>query len=81
MTHSTIRKKLHNYIDTIEEKKLKAMYTIFEDEIENETHGEYSVELKALLDKRYESYKKTGLSVTEKEANKRINKLLKSAKK
>ena len=81
MTRSTIRKKLHNYIDTIEEKKLKAMYTIFENEIENEYHEEYSADFKALLDKRYESYKKTGLFITEKDASKRINKLLKSIKK
>ena len=33
MTTVTIRQKLHQFIDTIEEKKVKAIYTIFEEEI------------------------------------------------
>jgi hypothetical protein len=73
----TIRKKLHQFIDTVEEKKLKAMYVIFEEEIESE----YSDEFKKMLDERYEKYKRTGVYVTEKEANRRINSLLRSKKK
>ncbi len=34
MTTPTIRKKLHNYIDAANDKKLKAIYTILEKEIE-----------------------------------------------
>ena len=33
MTTISIREKLHQFIDTIEEKKVKAIYTIFEEEI------------------------------------------------
>jgi len=33
MTTISIREKLHRFIDTIEEKKVKAIYTIFEEEI------------------------------------------------
>jgi hypothetical protein len=29
-----IREKLHHFIDTIEDKKAEAIYTLFEDEIE-----------------------------------------------
>lgn len=37
MTTIAIRKKLHEFIDNIEEKKAKAIYTLFEEEIK---HGE-----------------------------------------
>ena len=33
MTTTAIRQKLHEFIDTIEEKKAKAIYTLFEEEI------------------------------------------------
>jgi predicted transcriptional regulator len=33
MTTVAIRKKLHLFIDEIEEKKVKAIYTLFEEEI------------------------------------------------
>ena len=33
MTTIAIRKKLHQFIDNIEEKKAKAIYTLFEEEI------------------------------------------------
>ena len=58
-----IRKKLHQFIDTVEEKKLKAMYTIFESEIEYEHNEEFY----AMLNERYEEYKRTGVSISEKE--------------
>ena len=38
MTTISIRGKLHQFIDTIEEKKLKAIYTIFEEEIVKGQH-------------------------------------------
>jgi hypothetical protein len=34
METTTIRQKLHQYIDTVEDKKLAAIYTIFENEID-----------------------------------------------
>lgn len=36
MPTANIRQKLHNFIDTIEDKRVKAIYTLFEDEIEQE---------------------------------------------
>lgn len=33
MTTVSIRQKLHEFIDKIEEKKVKAIYTLFEEEI------------------------------------------------
>lgn len=36
MEPSSIKQKLHHYIDVADEKKLQAIYTILEDEIEGE---------------------------------------------
>ena len=35
MTTIAIRQKLHQFIDSLEEKKAKAIYTLFEEEIEH----------------------------------------------
>ena len=35
MTTATIRKKLHDYINIADDKKVKAIYTIVEDEMES----------------------------------------------
>lgn len=37
MTATAIRKKLINYLENADEKKVKAVYTIFEDEINQPT--------------------------------------------
>ena len=74
---STLREKLHYYIDHVEDKKIKAFYTIVESDIENE-ETIYSPEFKAELDQRQEDYKngKTKL-ITAAESKKRIQKLIK----
>jgi hypothetical protein len=36
MATVNIREKLHHFIDTIEDKKAKAIYTLFENEIDND---------------------------------------------
>ena len=54
MTSIQLRKKLHSYIDTAEEKKLKAIYTMVEDEIE--TPSLLTPEQKKELDKRLVEY-------------------------
>ncbi len=36
MENTAIRQKLHQFIDTIEDEKLEAIYTIFENEIETD---------------------------------------------
>ncbi len=51
MEPASIKQKLHHYIDVADEKKLQAIYTILEDEIE----GEYFYtqdEIKMFYDRR-----------------------------
>jgi hypothetical protein len=70
MTTVALRQKLHKFIDSIEEKKVKAIYTLFESEIEQEV--EYSDEFKAELDKRLEYYRNGGKTVSPTEIKKRL---------
>jgi hypothetical protein len=74
---TTQREELLHYIETVEDKKIKAFYTILEKEIKEETSVEYTTELKNELDKRYDGYKsgKTKM-ITPTESKKRINKIL-----
>ena len=76
MTTAAIRQKLHNYLETADDKKIKAIYTLVEDEVE-EAQEDYTDEFKAELDRRYEEYKKDGKVVTMEEMNERIRKILK----
>ncbi|MFM9839803.1 MAG: hypothetical protein ACKVOQ_16175 [Cyclobacteriaceae bacterium] len=73
----TIREKLIDYIEHVEDKKVKAFYTIVQTDIERESV--YTPEFKSELDKRYDDYK-AGKSkmVTQMESKKKIQKLLKS---
>ncbi|MBL7700851.1 MAG: hypothetical protein JNM14_01255 [Ferruginibacter sp.] len=79
MTTIAIREKLVNYMKLADDKKVKAMYALFEDEIEQDDI-EYSKEFKKELDKRYDYYKKGGKMVSQDEANKQISKLLQAGK-
>lgn len=76
---TTQREELLHYIETVEDKKIKAFYTILEKEIKEEMNVEYTVEFKTELDKRYEGIKlgKTKM-ITPAESSRRINKILKS---
>ena len=74
-----IREKLHKFIDTIEDKKAEANYTLFEDEIE-ENDWEYTDEFRAELDRRYEYYKSGGKMISAAEAEEQISKVLQSDK-
>jgi len=71
MTTIALREKLHKFIDSIEEKKVKAIYTLFENEIE-QSEVDYSDEFKAELDKRIEYYHKGGKTVSPTEIKKRL---------
>lgn len=79
MRKNTIRKKLHSFIDTAEDKKVKAIYALLEDEIEQDEQ-EYSDEFKQELDKRAAYYRNGGKMVSAAEADKQIQKVLQSAK-
>ena len=79
MTTTNIRQKLHLFIDTIEDKKAEAIYTLFEDEIEQD-EWEYTEDFKAELDKRYAYYKSGGKMIHATEADEQISAILQSRK-
>ena len=79
MSRSDIRRKLHHFIDTIEDKKVKAIYTLFEQEIEQE-EMEYTQEFKEELDRRYAYYVNGGKMVSAATSEKQINELLRKGK-
>ncbi len=79
METSAIRKKLHQFIETIEDKKAEAIYTLFENEIDQD-EWEYADEFKATLDGRYEYYKNGGKMVSPSEADEQIKEMLQSEK-
>ncbi|MES2796728.1 MAG: hypothetical protein V4683_12225 [Bacteroidota bacterium] len=54
MDVSTIRKKLHDYLEVAPDKKVKAIYTMIETELSNTI--DYSQEFKQELDNRNQSY-------------------------
>ena len=56
MTTVAIRQQLHNYLEVAGNKKVKAIYTMMEEEIK-ESAVEYTDEFKAELDRRYADYK------------------------
>jgi hypothetical protein len=80
MRTTTIRQKLHQFIETAEEKKVKAIYALLEDEIAQD-EWEYTDEFKADLDRRFAYYKNGGKMVSAKEADKQINELFKKGRK
>lgn len=81
MTTAAIRQKLHSYLEVANDKKIKAIYTMVEEAIE-ESEIEYTDEFKAELDRRHAAYEKgSEKAMTAAESKKRIQKLLKSARK
>lgn len=54
MKTSALKQKLHDYIDTANEKKLKAIYTILEQEIEDKYDWRSDEEWLAELNRREE---------------------------
>ncbi|MBA3829851.1 MAG: hypothetical protein H0X33_13005 [Taibaiella sp.] len=81
MNTTTIRQKLHNYLEVADDKKIKAMYTMMEVEIE-EGITEYSNEFKAELEERSAGYKNGNeKTVTAAESRKRVQKIMKAGDK
>ncbi len=75
MTITAIRQRLVNYMNVADDKKLKAIYALVEDEIEQD-EIEYSDEFKKELDRRFEYYKNGGKMISASEADKRISNIL-----
>jgi hypothetical protein len=81
MTTHALRQKLHSYLEVADDKKIKAMYIMMEDEIE-ESAIEYTDEFKKELNQRYADYKSgKAKMITAATSKKRIQNLLKSGRK
>jgi hypothetical protein len=74
MNTSTIRRQLHNYLEVADEKKLKAIYTMLEDEISQVSDSgiEYTAAEKKELDRRVKNYLNGERTVSAAEMNKRL---------
>ena len=71
MTTASIRKQLQHYLQVADERKLKAIYVMVEDDL-RESEEEYSPALKKELDRRVDNYLKKGNLVSAREMNKRL---------
>ncbi|MFT4152608.1 hypothetical protein [Parafilimonas sp.] len=81
MTTTAIREQLKNYLQVADEKKVKAIYALVEDDIKNDDF-EYPEALKTQLDAIEEDYNKGDVKFyTEKEIRAETRKLLKSLQK
>lgn len=78
MTTLAIRKKLADYLQVADDKKIKAMYALLENDIEQELA--YSPALKKQLDASVSYYKKGGKMISASEAGKEIKKILQPVK-
>jgi hypothetical protein len=78
MTISTIREKLYDFIKVADDKKVKAIYLMLEDEISEETEWWKDKRLMGEFDRRYKAWetgKEKGYSLEE------VNVLFEGAKK
>lgn len=80
MTTATIRAKLSDYISIADEKKLKAIYVMVEDEINDAEPVNYTPSLKSELDRRVAHYLDAGKMVSPVDMNKRLQKIRKKRK-
>lgn len=80
MSTSAIRQKLHSYLEVADDKKVKAIYTMMEEDIEKSA-VEYTDDFKKELDRRYAYYKSGGKMISAAESNKQIQEILKKGRK
>jgi hypothetical protein len=80
MSTSSLRKKLQDYLEVADDKKIKALYAIMENDIEGSV-GEYSEEFKRELDRRYAYYKSGSKMVSPGEVDRRIKRILNKGRK
>lgn len=75
------RQQLQNYLEIADDKKVRAIYTMMEDEIK-EASITYNLELKDELDNRYAAYKNgTEKLISASESKKRITRMMKKIQK
>jgi hypothetical protein len=74
-----MREQLRNYLEFADDQKVKAIYTLVEDDLQN--NAEYPDELKAQLDEAEEYYNKGGKMITQAEMQHRLKRALKADKK
>jgi hypothetical protein len=79
MAITSIRKKLADYMLVADDKKVKAVYALLEEDIELKDFV-YTPELKRTLDNTYTYYEKGGKMVSAAEAEKKIKKVLQTSK-
>lgn len=83
MTTTTLKKKIHKYIDSTDERILQVVYTILEEHIklkEEEEHHISDSDIKE-FDRRWENYKKGNVKTFSlEETKKEISKKLKTIK-
>ena len=80
MTTAAIRTKLADYIRIADEKKLKAIYTMVEDEINEASPVIYTPSLKSEMDRRVDHYLDGGKMISPSEMNKRLQGIRKKRK-
>jgi hypothetical protein len=81
MSTIILRQKLHSYLEIADDKKVKAIYAIMENDIE-QSALEYTTELKSELDNRYTNFKNGKAKIiTAEESRKKIQRILKVANK
>jgi hypothetical protein len=80
MNTATIRAKLQDYIRVVDNKKLKAIYVMVEEEINETEQVSYTPALKSELDRRVAHYLNGGKMVTSADMNKRLQTLRKKRK-
>ena len=79
MTTLAIRQKLADYMKVADETKVKAVYALLKDQMEQE-ETVYSEDFKNELDQRYAYYKSGGKMVNAAEVDKQINTILQARK-
>ncbi|MBN8788905.1 MAG: hypothetical protein J0I84_17610 [Terrimonas sp.] len=79
MNTTSIRQQLHNCLEVADDKKLKAVYVMVEDDLK-EISVAYTNEFKAELNRSVEYYLSGGKMVTPAEMNKRFKAVRKKRK-
>ena len=81
MTIAAIKEKIHLFIENASDDKIKAMYSMIENDLEKDSSNGYSEEFKVELDRRaFEHSKGISMPITSEESKKRIRQILSGRK-